>query len=121
VTALVKNKELGGPNGVIAVGDAVWCVTFGKGEIFSVPAKGGAATKPVKLPKGQLDGIVALDDGDFLVSSWEGNTVYRGKGETWKDLDLHLEAPADIGFDSKRKRLLVPAFTSNQIWIYEVQ
>jgi hypothetical protein len=120
-TPLIKNKDLGGPNGV-ALGDkgSVWVVTFRSGEVYSVDAKGkkGPATK---LPKGQLDGIIAMEGGDLLISSWEGKCVYRGKpGGEWKEIASDVESPADIGYDSKRKRLLIPLFTKDKLVIKQL-
>ena len=118
VTARIKNKDLGGPNGVW-VGDkgSVWIVTFVSGEIYEVDAKGKKG-KAHKLPKGQLDGIVGLPGGDFLVSSWEGKCVYRGTpaGE-WKEVVSGIESPADIAYDPKRKRVLIPVFTGTKLEI----
>ena len=116
VTKLIASKDLGGPNGLAPAGDgALWVVTFGSGEIYQVDAKGkkGAAEK---LPKGQLDGVVVLDNGDLLVSSWEGKAVYRGKpGAGWKEVISGVESPADIGWDGKRARVLIPVFQGNAI------
>jgi sugar lactone lactonase YvrE len=116
VTTLAKSKALGNPNGVVESGGKVYVVTFGTGSIYEVPAKGDP--KPEKLPKGKLDGIVAIGNGELLVSSWEAKSVYRGKvGGPWADISLDIESPADIGWDSKRKKLLVPSFTGNSITI----
>jgi sugar lactone lactonase YvrE len=115
---LVKAKDLGGPNGLAFANGSVWVNTFGSGELYEVTAKGGKdAKKPgVKLPKGQLDGLVVKDDGELLISSWEGKAVYAGKpGGEWKAILSDVEAPADIGWDSKRKVLLVPQFTGNAL------
>lgn len=116
VKPLIKNKDLGGPNGVIADDKgAVWVVTFRSGELYSIDAK-GKQSKPEKLPKGQLDGVVALDGGDLLVSSWEGSSVFRGKpGGEWKPVVENVPSPADIGWDNKRQRLLIPNFQGNAI------
>ena len=77
--ALIKDKSLGDPNGITTGNKgSVWVVTFGSGEIYQVDAKGKQQAGQ-KLPKGQLDGIVTLDGGDVLVSSWEGSAIYRGK------------------------------------------
>jgi len=110
VKALAKDKELGGPNGVLAVDGTVYTVTFRTGEIEKVGTK-----EREKLPKGQLDGIVALASDDLLVSSWEGKTVFRGAMGKWQDLMVEIESPADIGWDSKRHRLLIPSFNRNTI------
>ena len=118
VKPLVKAKDLGGPNGLAFANGSVWVVTFGSGELYEVAVKGAKGEKKpgVKLPKGQLDGLVVKDDGEILVSSWEGKAVYAGKpGGEWKAVLSDVEAPADIGWDSKRKVLLVPQFMANAL------
>jgi sugar lactone lactonase YvrE len=115
--AVIKNKDLAGPNGVLAVDKSLWVVTFGSGEIYEVDAKGKKQAGK-KLPKGKLDGVVAIEGGELLVSSWEGSAVFRGTpaGE-WKPVVETIESPADIGWDSKRKRILIPSFMGNSVTI----
>lgn len=122
VKPLIKDKSLAGPNGVTAgENGAVWVVTFGSGEIYSVDAKGKKAAGQ-KLPKGQLDGVMSIEGGDVLVSSWEGSTVYRGKpGGEWKPVVENVKSPADIGWDAKRKRILIPLFMSNSVILQPLQ
>jgi sugar lactone lactonase YvrE len=116
VHPIIKDKTLGSPNGVAAGSDgSVWVVTFQTGEIYQVNAK-GKKVSPQKLPSGQLDGIVLLDNGEMLVSSWGGSSVFRGKaGGEWKAAVENVKSPADIGWDSKRKRLLIPSFQGNSV------
>ena len=74
-----------------------------------------------KLPKGGLDGLVSVGDS-LLVGSWQGSAVYKGKlGGTFEPVLQGVKAPADIGFDSKRNRVLVPRFTENAIEAYDVK
>ena len=116
VTTLIKDKALGKPNG-LAMGDngAVWVVTFGTGEIYAVDANGKQGPAE-KLPHGMLDGVVVLDGGDLLVSSWEGKAIYRGKpGGTWTPVVTGIESPADITYDPKRKQILVPVFNKGEV------
>ena len=116
VTSLAKSKALAAPNGIIEAGGKTYVVTFGSGSIYEVPAKGDP--KPEKLAKGQLDGVVVAADGTFYISSWEGKTIYKGKpGGTWEDLALDITSPADFGYDTKRKLLLVPSFQGNTVTI----
>jgi sugar lactone lactonase YvrE len=122
VATVIKDKDLGGPNGVWpGDGGAVWVVTFRSGELFSVDAKGkkGAAEK---LPKGQLDGVVAIGGGELLISSWEGKAVYRGKpGGPWTEVVKDVAAPADIGWDAKRKQVLIPEFQGDSVMIVPLE
>jgi hypothetical protein len=122
VKPLIKDKTLGHPNGLAAGNDnSVWVVTFGSGEIYQVDAK-GKKLSPQKLPQGQLDGIVTLDTGDVLVSSWAGSAVYRGKpGGEWKPAARNVKSPADIGWDNKRKRLLIPLFQENTVILHPLE
>lgn len=119
VKALIKDKTLGGPNGIAPGPDgSVYVVTFGSGEIFQVDAK-GKKVSPQKLPQGQNDGLVALDGGEMLVSSWAGSQILRGKpGGEWTAVVENVQAPADIGWDSERKRVLIPLFQSNAVVLH---
>jgi hypothetical protein len=98
----------------------LWVVSFGANELYQIDH--GKKTNVVTLPKGSLDGLVLLDDGTFLVSSWEGKAVYRGPatGPFQTVLD-NVNAPADIGYDSKRNRLLVPHFMDSIVTIHVLQ
>jgi hypothetical protein len=58
---------------------------------------------------------------DLLISSWATSSVYKGKlGTQFGVLFPELPAPADIGFDAKRKRLLVPLFKDNVVKVFEL-
>jgi sugar lactone lactonase YvrE len=114
---LAKGEELGHPNGLLWANDKLWVVTTGSGEIYSLD-NAGKKDNAQKLPKGSLDGIVSLDD-TLLVSSWDAQGIYRGKaGGGWELVLSDLKAPADIGYDTKRSRVLVPRFQDNAIETY---
>jgi sugar lactone lactonase YvrE len=117
--ALARGDELGRPNGLCVQKGVVHVVTFGTNERYALD-KAGKKTDVVKLPKGSLDGIVDLK-GEDLISSWEGQAVYRvdAKGNATEVL-RGLKSPADIGWDSKRKRVLVPRFEENRLEAYEL-
>lgn len=106
---LAKGVDLGQPNGLVWSGGTLWVATFGTGEIYSLD-ESGRESDVQKLPKGMLDGIVVLADGSYLVSSWEASGIYRGTpgGSEWTVSVGDIRAPADIGYDSKRERILVP-------------
>ncbi len=118
---LASGEDLGHPNGLLWANDKLWVVTFGTGEIYSL-GKDGKKADAQKLPKGSLDGVVALGDGSLLVSSWEGQAVYRGKlGGTFDVAIPGLKAPADIGYDTKRARVLVPLFQDSAVEAYDLK
>jgi sugar lactone lactonase YvrE len=119
VTTVAKGADLGRPNGLYAPGDgSVWVVTFGSGELYQLGAD-GKKSNVTKLPKGQLDGIVPAEGGDLLISSWEASAIFRGKpGGEWKEVVSNVKSPADIGWDSKRKRVLVPLFQVGDIELH---
>lgn len=122
VKALAKGKELGNPNGIWFDGKGtLWVVTFGSGELYDLDAKTGKRGQATKLPTGQLDGIVGLEGGDLAITSWEGKCVYRGKpGGEWSAIVKDVESPADLGYDPKRKRLMIPGFNTNKITIHQL-
>jgi len=118
--AIAKSTDLGKPNGLLVTDKGVVVVTFGSGEVYRLDAK-GAKVDVTKPPKGALDGVVALGDS-LLVSSWEGSAIYRGKlGGTFDVVLGDQKSPADIGYDTKRGRVLVPHFMENTVEAYELK
>ena len=113
---VAKDPSLGRPNGVCVAPDGVVVVTFGSGEVYRIDPATGARTNLPKPPTGQLDGVVRLADGSLLISSWEGSAVYRLDGAgTYSTVVDSMTSPADIGYDSKRGRLLIPVFMANRV------
>ena len=116
---IASGTELNRPNGVDIAEGKIWVVSFASNELYQIAD--GKKTSVAKIPKGSLDGLVHLADGSFLVSSWESKTVYRGKGNAFKPIVENVDSPADIGYDVKRHRLLVPHFMENVVTIHDVQ
>jgi len=117
---LASGSDLNRPNGVEVVDGKVWVVSFGANELYQIDK--GKKTNVTKIPKGSLDGLVHMGDGSFLVTSWDGKTVYRGKpGGTFAPVVENVDSPADIGYDAKRHRLLVPHFMENVVTIHSLQ
>lgn len=119
VEALLKDAKLPGPNGVAFDGERVLVVTFGANELFTVEA--GARKVLNQLPKGGLDGLVRLPDGRWAVSSWEGQAVYVGPvSGPFAEMATGLQAPADLGIDNGRERLLIPKFMDHEVLIQPI-
>lgn len=120
-STIIKRKNMGRPNGIIVDNNQLTVVTFGSGEVYRVDKKGKQHALP-KPPKGGLDGLLKLDDGRLLMSSWGESALYvlNNKG-IYSILAGSLDAPADLGFDSKRQRILIPLFKQNKLVFLPLQ
>ena len=120
VSALIKGATLGGPNGLIATEGGVWVATFLSGELYWV-SDAGEKKAAQKLTPGQNDGLVYDNGGHLLVSSWEGSAVLSGQPNSEFRVTVSgLKAPADIGYDCSRNKLLIPLFTENKVVIQQL-
>jgi sugar lactone lactonase YvrE len=120
-TALARGANLQNPNGIIVDGDRVIVVPFGSNEVYRLGPDGQRQTIAT-LPGGQLDGLVGLQDGSLLVTSWEASAVYRVSPAGQATLLVQdVEAPADIGWDPVRNRLLIPLFQADELRIQTIR
>jgi sugar lactone lactonase YvrE len=118
---VLEGEGLGGPNGVFADRRGLYVATFGSGELFRV-TPGGERVQLLFPSEMGIDGIVSLADRGFLFSSWGDSTVYWIHSDgTLTSLIEGVEAPADIGFDAVRDRVLIPLFRANEVVILEVR
>lgn len=122
-TPMIKNRNLGGPNGVAdAGGGGAYVVSFGSGEYYHVTATG--ERHPLAKPaKGQLDGVVVLPHYRVMASSWaDSSIIVLDSGATaWRAMYTGMPSPADIGYDSRRDRVLIPIFQGNRIEVRKVR
>ncbi|HMJ53980.1 MAG TPA: hypothetical protein VK540_17980 [Polyangiaceae bacterium] len=120
VRPIAKMKDLGGPNGLLATDSGVLVVTFGTGELYRLDNE-GKRKDMTPMPEGMLDGIVAFDDS-LLISSWKASAIYKGKLHgNFEVVVPNVKTPADIGFDKKRSRVLVPRFTEDVVEAYDLK
>lgn len=114
-TAIIKDKNMDRPNGIYTQGDDLIVVAFGSSALYRVNAAGQRFNNQ-KAPNGGLDGLLRLDDGRLIISSWGASSVYAlGNDGKFQVVADKLDAPADMGFDTKRKRVLVPLFKQNKL------
>jgi len=119
--AILKDAEMGRPNGIISQEGSLTIVTFGSGSVFTIDKLGRQVELPAP-PSGGLDGLLSMPDGSYLVSSWGGSAVYRlSTAGSYEILASALDAPADIGYDNKRNRVLVPLFKQNRLAILPLE
>jgi sugar lactone lactonase YvrE len=119
VKPLATGKELAGPNGLLVVDNGVLVNTLTGNELYRLDDK-GARQDVTPLPKGGLDGLAAVGDS-LLVTSWQASAIFRGKlGQKFEVALPSLKGAADIGYDTKRKRVLVPRFMDNAVEAYDL-
>jgi len=112
---IIKNKNMEHPNGILKEKERLVLVPFGSGKIISIDNKGKMAVMQT-APSGGLDGLVSLKDGRYLISSWGSSSIYvMNESGKFNVLADSLDAPADLGVDTKRNRVLVPLFKQNKV------
>ncbi len=120
VSTVVAEAGLGAPNGVIDTSDGPLVVTFMSGEVYRIGADGDR-TVLAGPSQQQLDGVVELADGRILMSSWGDSCIYEmGPTGAMDCIIADVEAPADIGADTGRNRVLIPLFNANAVRIKTV-
>ena len=62
-----------------------------------------------------------MKDGSALIASWQEQGIYRWDGDEFRIVLEGIAAPADIGYDSRRDRLLVPRSAANQVTIHAMR
>jgi sugar lactone lactonase YvrE len=120
VTVAVRGDTLGRPNGIALdpVGKRFIIVEFGGRSILAWKPEDKTPRAIAKGPGG-FDGVV-VTGGKILVSSWNDSTV--ASYETGQEVKLvtGVPGPADIGYDAKRNRLLIPSLPGNRLEVWQL-
>lgn len=118
IEMLAEGSGLQRPNGLYDSPErGLVMAPYGSSAVFSVSDDGGL-TAIVTLTAGTLDGIAETTDGTLLVSSWEAGSVFAVTPDDQISVVARdLPSPADIGYDAKRNRLLVPLFNADAVVI----
>jgi sugar lactone lactonase YvrE len=120
VTVAVRGDTLGRPNGITldSVGKRFIVVQFGGRSVLAWKPGEKAPTVIAKGP-GSFDGV-EIAGTRLLVSSWADSTVSSYESGQEVKLITGVPSPADIGYDAKRKRVLVPIFGGNRVEIWQL-
>lgn len=117
---VAAGAALSAPNGLAFDDQGLVMVPFGASTVSRV-AQDGSLSTLATLPAGQLDGVVRTADGALLVSSWEGKAVYRVHANGHAEAIVNdVESPADLGYDSRRNRVLIPLFMQGRVLLRRV-
>ena len=121
VSVAAKSDTFARPNGItwdMSTGHFV-VVPFG-GPSLMAWKPGDAAPTVIGTGPGQFDGVEFVH-GALWVSSWADSSVYRYVNGQGTNLIKGVPSPADIGYDGRRNRLLIPIFTGNRVEIWQLQ
>ena len=112
ISVVAHGNVLGRPNGVTwdSAGKRWVVVSFDTfhSEVYALHSSDSTRIILAK-GKGRFDGVEALGGGRFLVSCWQDSSVHLFVGGHDRQIVRNLPSPADIGIDTKRWRLAVPA------------
>jgi DNA-binding beta-propeller fold protein YncE len=115
-------EGLNGPNGLLIEGNTLQTALFGGAAFESIDV----ATKQVTMRTDSVenaDGVEAIGDGAYLVSSWNGMVHHIGAdNKKFTVLDLRADSvnSADIDYVQEKNLLLVPTFFKNTVRAYEL-
>jgi sugar lactone lactonase YvrE len=120
VTVALQGDTLQRPNGITwdATGNRFIIVPFGGPPVFEW-RPGDKSPTVIAMGPGGYDGV-ELARGRLLVSSWTDSTVAMYQGGTEVKLITGVESAADIGYDGKRNRVLIPVFTGNRVEVWQL-
>lgn len=121
VTVAVRGDTLGRPNGITldAVGRRFIVVQFG-GKAVMAWKPGDRAPSVIARGVGGFDGVEMIG-GKVVVSSWTDSSITRFDSTQGTKVITGVPSPADIGYDAKRNRVLIPIFTGNRVEIWQLQ
>ena len=120
VSVALQSDSLGRPNGITydrANGRYI-VVPFGAGKIFSWKPDSDPTT--LGTGPGGFDGVEVAGNA-LWVSSWADSSVYRYENGQGTRVIKGVAGPADIGYDAKRHRVLIPLFMGNAVEIWDVK
>jgi sugar lactone lactonase YvrE len=121
VTVAARGDTLGRPNGIALdpVGKRFIVVEFGGKSVLAWKPNDKAPTA-IAHGAGGFDGVI-LARGRILVSSWTDSTVSAYETGNEVKVITGVPGPADIGYDGKRNRVLIPIFGGNRVEIWQLQ
>lgn len=122
VTVAARGDSLGWPNGITVdqVGRRFIIVAFGASKAVLAWKPGDRSAHAIAKGAGGFDGVEVIGSRIF-VSSWADSTV--SAYETGQEVKVitGVPSPADIGYDAKRNRVLVPIFSGNRVEVWQLQ
>jgi sugar lactone lactonase YvrE len=120
----MEDTALQRPNGLFAEDDQMLLASSRGGFLAPIDLESKQVQEAWLEDIPSADGIVKLQNGDYIVSTWQGEVHYVAaeSGETLKLLDTKAEEinSADIGYIPQQELLLVPTFNDHRVVAYKI-
>jgi outer membrane protein assembly factor BamB len=123
VELIIEGEQLNNPNGVFIKETELIIASMGGNSLLSLDLETNELTTLVDGGLGRADGIIQLDGGHYLISSWTGEVYFVNSDmETRTILDTSAEEinAADIGYIPQDSLLVVPTFFDNRLVGYKL-
>jgi sugar lactone lactonase YvrE len=122
VTVAVRGDStgFGGPNGIAldSIGKRFIIVPL-QAQTVLAWRPGDRAHTVVARGAGGFDGV-ELAGGSILAASWTDSSITRFTGSQAAKVITGIPTPADIGYDARRNRVLVPVLSGNRVEIWQL-
>jgi sugar lactone lactonase YvrE len=122
VTVAARGDSLGWPNGITVdpVGKRFIIVSFGAAKTVLAWKPGDRTAHAIAKGAGGFDGV-EVAGSRILVSSWADSTV--SAYETGQEVKVitGVPTPADVGYDVKRNRVLIPILGGNRVEVWQLR
>ncbi len=124
VSVVAQGEELRTPNG-IKWDDKVqrWIVAAFdpfQSMVYELPRTPGGAPKILARGPGNFDGIEVLNDGSIVVTCWDDFSVHMIRNGKQLRIAANIQQPADLGYDSRRNRLLIPSLIFGHVEVWQL-
>lgn len=122
VRVFAEGEDLALPNGIAwdAANQRFVVASFHpfRSEVYAL---GTSAEKTlIGTGPGRFDGLVILADGRIVTTSWVDHSVHVFDGDRHYRIATNLPQAADIGFDTRRNRLLIPLALPGRVEIWRL-
>ncbi len=118
----LEDDEVNNPNGLFVFKDKLIVGLSGDHSLKSIDLQNKKIHTIVRFEEGIMDGIKMDEEGNVLLSHYEGR-LYRVSlsGEVTKLLDLPDSRCADFDIILERNLIIIPALDSNKVMAYQLK
>ena len=123
MTPWLTGAEIKSPNGLFYHDGILYVGNSGDGAIKAVDVRSKKIRVVANVGHG-IDGLIRLQNGDFIISDWSGKIEYvtkEGKVTVLLNTTDKKINAADLGFVPEQSLVLVPTFFDNRVTAYRLK